>query len=153
MMAMKGHRNDKVPLRDSFKMLAPVVSLLSIAHLLLQGVLAVFCLFLFFSALSGGEPFFPAGLKGIAGTAGAVCALQGKWIRRDWIIGRQPNYVRIIAMAWTVCFAVYALVALKEPVVAVLALFSIIYMLIRFAPEPVEEKKAEEKPVTEKPKA
>lgn len=134
-------------------MLAPVISLLSIAHLLLQVVLAMFCLFLFFSALSGAEPFFPAGLKGIFGVVGAVCALQGKWIRRDWIIGRHPNYIRIIAMAWTVCFAGYALVILKEPVVAVLALLSAGYMLIRFAPEQVEEKKAEVKKVEEKPAA
>lgn len=139
-------------------MLAPVISLLSITHLLLQVVLALFGLFLFFSALSGAEPFFPAGVKGLIGVTGAVCALQGKWIRRDWIIGKHPNYVRIIAMAWTLCFAGYALVSLKEPVVAVLALLSIVYMLIRFAPEPVEEKKAEvakaeEKPPGEKPKA
>lgn len=144
-------------------MLAPVISLLSIAHLLLQLVLAVTCLFLFFSAASGAKPYFPDGLNGLLGLIGAICALQGKHIQRDWIIGKQPNYVRIIAMAWTVCFAGYALVALKEPVVAVLALMSIIYMLLRFAPEPVEEKKpeavkaaektAEEKPLIDEPKA
>lgn len=139
-------------------MLAPVISLLSIAHLLLQVVLAMFCLFLFFSALSGAEPFVPGGVKGILGAIGAVCALQGKWIRRDWMIGKHPNYVRIISMAWTVFFAGYALVILKEPVVAVIALLSIVYMLIRFAPEPVVEKKAEavkaeEKPAEEQPKA
>ena len=139
-------------------MLAPVISLLSITHLLLQLVLAVTCVFLFFSAASGAKPYFPDGVNGLLGIIGAICALQGKHIQRDWIIGKQPNYVRIIAMAWTVCFAGYALVVLKEPVVAVLALMSIIYMLLRFAPEPVEEKKpeavkVEEKPVTEKPKA
>jgi len=138
-------------------MLAPVISLLSIAHLLLQLVLAVTCLFLFFSAASGAKPYFPDGVNGLLGLIGAICALQGKHIQRDWIIGKQPNYVRIIAMAWTVCFAGYALVVLKEPVVAVIALMSIIYMLLRFAPEPVEEKnvevKVEEKAAAEKPKA
>ncbi len=132
-------------------MLAPVISLLSIAHLLLQGVLAVFCLFLFFSAVSGGKPFMPDGVNGIIGVIGAVCALQGKWIRRDWIIGKHPNYIRIIAMAWTVCFAIYALVMLKQPVVAAITVLSIIFMLIRFAPEPVEEKKPEALKVEEKP--
>lgn len=139
-------------------MLAPVISLLSIAHLLLQGLLAVLCLFLFVSALSNGKSFMPDGVNGIIGIVGAVCALQGKYIQRDWMIGKHPNYVRIIAMAWTVCFAIYALVMLKQPVVAVIALLSIIFMLIRFAPEPVVEKKddavkAEEKPATEEPKA
>lgn len=132
-------------------MLAPVISLLSIAHLLLQGVLAVTCVFLFFSALSGGEPFFPGGVNGLLGIIGSICAMQGKQIQRDWVIGKQPNYVRIIAMAWTVCFAGYALVILKELVVAVLALMSIIYMLLRFAPEPVEEKKVKVGKVEEKP--
>ncbi|MDF3024878.1 MAG: hypothetical protein K0R10_2239 [Alphaproteobacteria bacterium] len=144
-------------------MLAPVISLLSIAHLLLQLVLAVTCLFLFFSAASGAKPYFPDGVNGLLGLIGAICALQGKQIQRDWVIGKQPNYVRIIAMAWTVCFAVYALIVLKEPVVAVIALMSIIYMMLRFAPEPVEEKKpeavkvaektAEEKPLIDEPKA
>ncbi len=131
-------------------MLAPVISLLSIAHLLLQGVLAVTCVFLFFSAASGAKPYFPDGVNGLLGIIGAICALQNRQIQCDWIMGKQPNYVRIIAMAWTVCFAGYALVALKEPVVAVLALLSIIYMLLRFAPEPVEEKKAEVVKVEEK---
>ncbi len=139
-------------------MLAPVISLLSIAHLLLHGLLAVFCLSLLFSALSGGKPYFPDGVNGIVGFIGAVCALQGKQIQRNWMIGKQPNFVRIIAMAWTVCFASYALIILKEPVIAVIALLSAGYMLIRFAPEPVVEKKAEavkaeEKPAEEKPKA
>lgn len=139
-------------------MLAPVISLLSIAHLLLQGLLAVLCLFLFVSALSNGKSFMPDGVNGIIGIVGAVCALQGKYIQRDWMIGKHPNYVRIIAMAWTVCFAVYALVMLKQPIVAAIALLSIIFMLIRFAPEPVVEKKvevkkAEEKPTEEKPAA
>ncbi len=128
-------------------MLAPVISLLSIAHLLLQGVLAVFSLFLFFSAVSGGKPFMPDGVNGIIGTIGAVCALQGRFIRCDWITGKQPNFIRIIAMAWTVCFGIYALFVLKQPVVAGLAAMSAIYMMIRFAPEPV----AAEKPASEKP--
>lgn len=139
-------------------MLAPVISLLSIAHLLLQGLLAVLCLFLFVSALSNGKSFMPDGVNGMIGIVGAICALQGKYIQRDWMTGKHPNYVRIIAMGWTVCFALYALLMLKQPVVAAIALLSIVFMLIRFAPEPVEEKKVEavkveEKPATEEPKA
>jgi len=123
---------------------APVAGLMFIAHKLLHGVLSLFCLFLFFSAVSGAREFVPDGLNGLIGIVGCACALMGSRINRPWISGKRPNYVKIIAMGWTLCFMLYLVAVAHQRGAAMVALISVAYMLIPF---PVEEP---EVPVTKK---